>query len=373
MTAPFLDLENEFDLGDRAYLDGANHGPLPRRSRTAAERALDCKRDPATLDDADYFALPDRIRRAAAELLGAEPSDVAVATGASHGIGLVACGLDWRPGDRVVIPHGEFPANDLPWRMLREQGVVVDVVEPDELLASLRDETRVASVGHVNFATGRRLPIEKIGAACRQRGTLFVVDAAQSLGAVPFDVKQCSADVVAVAGYKWLMSPYGTGLTYVRPELVERLRVPLVNWSSIEGADDFNRLIDLEPRYRPGTARFDVPETAAFIHGSAMAESLGLLVEVGADRVLAHVSALIDRIVAGLPGEFRADSPMCPEQRSTILRVVGQDPKHTRAAHGRLRRAGVAVSLRESGLRVAPGIWNTPAHTDRFLEVLAEG
>lgn len=356
-----------FDLGDRAYLDGANHGPLPRRSLAAAQRALGWKRDPATLDDRDYFRLPDRVRRAAAALLGCRPRDVALCTGASHGIGLVASGLDWRAGDRVLIPTGEFPANRLPWLALRERGVEVDVVPPDELSGSLGPRTRVVSVGHVNFADGRRLDVEAIGAECRRRGVLLVVDVAQSLGVVPFDVAAVQPAVVAAAGYKWLLCPYGTGLTYVRPDCVGRLRPPVLNWATVEGADDFNRLVDLEVRHRPGAVRFDVPETAAFIHGMAMAAALELLGEVGVERIFEHCLRLCDRIIDGLPDPFRVASPLQPGRRSAILRLVSDDPEHTAATWKRLGDAGVAVSLREGGLRVAPGMWNDESDVDRLL------
>lgn len=369
MTDP-LDLSNEFDLRGRVYLDGANQGPMGRRAIAAVERALDWKRDPSQIDDATYFALPDRIRGAASELFGCRPQDIAVATGASHGISLVACGLDWGAGDRVVIPSGEFPANNLPWQGLRTLGVEVEVVEPGDVLTAICARTRVVSVGHVNFASGRRLDLDAIGAACEHHGALFLVDASQSAGAVSLDVSRCKASVVAIAGYKWLMSPYGTGVTYVHPAWVERLRLPTVNWATILGADDFNRLADLELRYRPGAIRFDVPETAAFIHGAAMAESLELLVEIGIDSITAHATALIDRLVAGLPPSFRVTSSLVAEERSTILRLVGQTTEVTRQAHRELREAGVTLSLREGGLRVSPGIWNTVSDIDVFLATL---
>lgn len=362
-------MKDLFDLGERAYLDGANHGPMPRRALDAARHALEWKRDPATLDDALYFALPDRVRRAGAALIGCAPEDVAVVTGASHGISLVACGLDWRPGDRVVLPRGEFPANALPWLALRSRGVQVQPVDPDRVVDAV-EGARVVSVGHVNFATGRRFDLDAIGSACAAHGAILVVDAAQSLGAVPFDVRRCGAAVVAVAGYKWLMSPYGTGLTYVHPDHVERFRLPTFNWATIVGADDFNRLVDLEPVHRPGAIRFDVPETAAFIHGAAMAESLELILEAGVDSIYRHALGLLDRMVAGLPAAFRVDSDLEPARRSTILRIVGPDPEATRRAHARMVKAGVAVSLREGGLRVAPGIWADEGDVDRFLEVL---
>lgn len=361
-----------FDLGDRLYLDGANHGPLPRASRRAAERALEWKSDPATLDDRDYFALPDRIRAAAAALLGCAASSVALGTGASHGISLVACGLDWRSGDRIVIPQGEFPANHLPWMALRARGVRVEVVDPERLADAVVPGTRVVSVGHVNFATGRRLDLAAIGEACRRCGALFIVDAAQSLGIVPLDVETCHADVVAAAGYKWLMSPYGTGFTYVRPGRETELRPPHFNWASIEGADDFGKLVGLEPRFRAGAARFDVPEAASFVNGMALATSLELLAEVGVEPLFRHSLAVADAIAADLPRGFRVDSPMEGSTRSGILRLVAEDPASTPAVHARLRAARVAVSLREAGLRLGAGLWNGDDDAGRFCRALEQ-
>ncbi|HJO04377.1 MAG TPA: aminotransferase class V-fold PLP-dependent enzyme [Acidobacteriota bacterium] len=371
MTA-LLDLSNEFDLRGRIYLDGASQGPMARRAIAAAERALDWKRDPSGLNDREYFALPDRIRGAASELLGCCPQDIAVATGASHGISLVACGLDWRADDHVVVPTGEFPANNLPWLGLRALGVEVEFVDPDDVSEAICPRTRAVSVGHVNFATGRRLDLDDIGAACERHDALFLVDASQSAGAIPLDVVRCKATVVAIAGYKWLMSPYGTGITYVHPEWVGQFRLPAFNWATIVGADDFNRLADLVPQHRPGAIRFDVPETAAFIHGAAMAESLELLVETGVDAVNAHATCLLDRLIAGLPDSFRIASPLAPGQRSTIMRLVGRRADLTLEAHARLREAGVGVSLREGGLRVAPGIWNAERDIDVFLASLSD-
>lgn len=370
-SAPTLRYRDRFDLGDRLYLDGANHGPLPRASRRAAERALGWKSDPATLDDREYFALPDRIRRVASALLGCAPASVAVGTGASHGIGLVACGLDWQAGDRVVIPRGEFPANHLPWLALRERGVRVDIVDPEHLLEAITPGTRAVAVGHVNFATGRRLDLASLGEACERHEAIFVVDAAQSLGIVPFDVDECRATVVAGAGYKWLMSPYGTGITYVRPGHEGRFRLPFFNWASIEGASDFGSLVGLAPRFRSGAVRFDVPEAAAFVQGMAMAESLELLASVGVANVLRHSISLADAILADLPAGYRGDSPMEPAERSGIVRLVGPAPGAAADVHARLRQMGVAVSLREGGLRVAPGLWNEPEDAGHFLESLA--
>jgi len=369
-VSSILDLSHQFELGDRAYLDGAAHGPMPRRSLAAARSALDLKRDPSALEDAEYFRLPDRIRAASAGLLHCAPESIAVATGASHGISLVACGLDWEPGDHVVVPTGSFPAIALPWRDLARRGVDVDFVQPDAVVDTIRADTRVVAVGHVNFATGRRLDLTAIGARCGEVGALFLVDASQSLGVVPVDVIRCGAAVVAVAGYKWLLSPYGTGVTYVQPDWVERLRLATFNWTTIVGADDFNKLADLEPRQRPGAIRFDAPETAAFIHGCALAESLEFLGEIGVEAINHHVTALLDRLFDGLPKTTAVESSLVAAHRSSIARLVPEG--NVRAMYAALYSAGIKVSLREGGLRVAPGVWNTVEDIDRLLAVLRE-
>lgn len=370
--------KNDFDLGDTVYLNGANHGPFPRRTIAAVLEALEWKRDPSLIDDSVYFSLPDRIRAAAAPFLGAGPDEIAITSGASTGVSLVAQGLDWQPGDHVVVPAGEFPANYLPWAALRSRGVEVTRVRPGDgedaarIATALRPATRVVSVGHVNFASGYRIDLDAVGEVCRDHGVLLVVDASQSLCAVPLDVDSCGAAVVAAAGYKWMCSPYGTGLLWVRPDLVERFALPVVNWESVRGADDFNALTELELDYRQGAARFDMPEAAAFLNGMAMAASLEFLGEIGAATIHAHATALLDRILQSLPSGFRPDSDLDPGRRSTIVRLVGPRPASTRDAWERCREAGISVSLREDGIRVSPGVWNSTADADRLAEILGE-
>ncbi|MFQ5744062.1 MAG: aminotransferase class V-fold PLP-dependent enzyme [Acidobacteriota bacterium] len=369
--------KEHFRLGDRVYLNGANHGPFPAVAIEAVQEALAWKRDPSLVDDAVYFDLPERVRRAAAPFFGCEPHEIAVVTGASTGINLVVSGLDWRRGDQVVIPGGEFPANYLPWYSLRARGIEVTIVESgdgltvEDIAAALRPTTRVVAVGHVNFATGYQLDINAIGELCADRGIVYVVDASQSLGAVPLDARRCRATVVTSAGYKWLCSPYGTGLFYVQPEWVERLAAPIVNWEAVVGAEDFNKLTDLRLDYRTGARRYDAPETASFLNGMPMAASLEFLGEIGPQRIFDYVGGLLDRLIRDLPESFRTDSAVEPRCRSTILRLVAADPGRTRAAYDRCLATGITVSLRESGIRVSPGVWNAPEDIDHLLDVLA--
>jgi len=371
--------KDHFELGETAYLNGANHGPFPRVASAAVGEALGWKRDPSTIDDRIYFELPDRVRRAAAPFFGCEPSELALTTGASAGVALVAEGLQWRNGDEVIVPAGEFPANYLPWRALQKRGVELTLlpagrpVTPDLIEAAISPRTRAVAVALVNFATGFRADVEAIGAICRAHDVAFVVDASQGVCSVPFDARRSGASVVAAAGYKWMLSPYGTGVLYVDPEWIERLPVPVVNWTTVVGADDFNNLTGLEVDFRPGAIRWDVPETASFLNCMPMAASLEFLGAIGIERISAHTMAMIDRLVDGLPSAFRADSSLDDGRRSAIFRIVADDPSRTREAYERCLAAGLSLSLREEGIRVSPGVWNDEQDIDRLLEQLDRG
>lgn len=370
--------KGQFDLRARVYLDGATQGPIPRVAIEAVGEALELKRDPSGLDDSLYFTLPDRIRAAAAPFFACDPHEIAVSTGASAGVGLLAHGIDWNEGDHVVVPSGEFPAVYLPWLALRAQGVEVGVVasaggiSAADVEAALRPRTRAVAMSFVNFATGFRADVEAIGELCADRGIAYVVDASQGLAAVPLDVRRCKATIVAAAGYKWMCSPYGTGVFYVHPDWVERLPVPVVNWESVAGAEDFNKLTDLEVDYRPGAVRWDSPETAAFLNGMPMAAALEFLGDIGVERIFEHSTGLLDSLLNNLPDGFRPDSSLEPEHRSTILRIVADDPERTLRAYDRCVAAGISVGLREGGIRVSPGVWNDTADIEQLLDQIRD-
>jgi selenocysteine lyase/cysteine desulfurase len=168
-----------------------------------------------------------------------------------------------------------------------------------------------------------------------------------------------------------MLSPYGTGIFYVDPAWVNRLPVRFVNWATVAGADDFNKMTELEIKFRPGAARWDAPETASFLNCNPMVAALEFLGEIGIEKVFAHTRSLIDRLIDGLPTGFRVESSLDDEHRSSIFRVVGDDPERTRAAYQRCLRANVSVSMRESGIRVSPGVWNSEGDIDRLLEQLS--
>jgi len=365
--------------GDAIYLNNASTGPLPVRTVAAVYAFTRARAEPYRMTEALQFGTLDRSRELCARLIGAEPRQIALMVNTSYGLNLAARALPLRAGDVVLSFDREFPANVYPWMaMQRAAGVELRLVPcrpdrtPDEdaLLAMLDtdDRVRVVSVSWVSFATGYRVDLERIGAACRERGVYFVVDAIQGVGATTLDVRKCQVDLLACGAQKWLMSPWGTGFVYVRDGLVDALEPNAVGWMSVRGSDDFSRLVDYDFTYRDDARRFEVI-TLPFQEFAGLNASLELLLELGPAAVEAHVRALGDRVLrwAAERDDVALVTPAHPARRAGIVSVAPADPV---AASARLTAAGVSHSLREGAIRLSPHCYNTADEVDAALAAL---
>jgi selenocysteine lyase/cysteine desulfurase len=365
------------DFGGRVYLDCAAQGPFPRETTEEVRRALRLKEHPEEIPETLCQELPDRARAAIARLLGCNPANIALGSGASHGINIAARGLPLKNGDEVLIPQGEFPANLFPWVGLREEGIDVRMVAPSkpgrivtaqDLIDAIGPRTRAVSVSLVAFASGYKVDLQAIGDACRARDLFLVVDGAQGVGAVDFRVADHAIDILAVSGYKWLLGPYGTGFTYVNPRSLERLRLTAVNWQTVEGADQPARRSPYEMKFRDGARRFDIPETASFLNVSALAASVEFVNRVRVSTIEAHARRLLDVLLRGVGRtRLRVVSDLTAARRSTILGLEAPAIEDTRAIYRRVRQKGIVVSLRDNLIRVSPNIYNSAEDIDRFL------
>ena len=385
-NSPAYDLDalrrNEFPWaarGDAIYLNNASTGPLPSRTVAALDAFTRTRAEPFRMTDALQFGTLDRSRELCARLVGAEARQIALMVNTTYGINLAARSLPLAAGDVVLTFDREFPANVYPWMALaRAKGVELRLVPcrpdrtPDEdaLLAMLDAEARVrvVTLSWVSFATGYRVDLERIGAACRARGVYFVVDAIQGVGAAALDVKRCGVDILACGAQKWLMSPWGTGFVYVREELVTELEPSVVGWMSVRGSDDFSRLVEYDFTYRDDARRFEVI-TLPFQDFAGLNASLELMFELGPAAAEAQVGALASRIVrwAEERDDVRLVTPAHPSRRAGIVAVAPRDPA---AASARLTAAGVSHSLREGSIRLSPHCYNTAEEVDAALEVL---
>ncbi len=358
------------------YLNAASVGPLPERTRLALE-AFNAKRTaPHLLPDRELFAVLAAARAAAAQLLGAAPEEIALTPNTTTGLNVAAGSLPLRPRDVVLLSDREFPANVYPWLARRRHGVVVERAPvtargfPDEdfLLQRLRDPAvRVLAVSMVQFSNGYRADLARLGAACRENGTYLVVDGIQGLGAIPLDAARAQVDVLAAGGQKWLLGPWGSGLCYVRRELIGALEPPVVGWMSYEGMDDFTNLLRYGDRLVGDGRRFEVASLATQDH-LGLTTSLGLLLELGIEPIGQYLRSLGEPLLAWAAERGVAVvSPTDPVHRSQIVCLAPPDAKE---AHRRLKQAGIVCAFREGAIRVAPHCYNTPDEIEKVIDVL---
>ncbi len=363
--------------GEAIYLNHASTGALPERSVRTINDWTRRRAEPWRIGESESFAMLAQGRQRLARLVGADAGEIALMPNTGVGINLAAFALPLQPGDVVLTPDLEFPANVYPWMTLAaRRGVIYrrvpcagGVVDEARLLRELEDPAvKVLALSWVGFATGARVDLAALGRACRARGVWFVVDAIQGLGVVPLDLGQCPVDILSCGAQKWLLSPWGTGFTYVRRELLQRLDPQVVGWVAVQGSDDFTRLLDYDLTWRDDARRFELL-TLGYQDFAGMNESLALLLELGPAQVAAHVERLVSRIVDWAAGQPAVElvTPAEPARRAGIVSLRLPDPP---AAAARLREAKVAFSLREGSIRLSPHCYTNDDDIDRALAAL---
>ncbi len=369
-----------FEFDDVIFLNAAGQGPLPRVSVRAVQAALEWKKYPHRLSDETYFELPDRVRALVARLIGGQPEEVALTTGASGGLAAVAAGIGWKPEDEVLIGEVEFPAHFATWMPLDAAGRLrVEVVSPrgrflsaDDFLARIGPRTRLVSTSLVRFDDGTRLDAARLAQACHSVGAYLLLDVSQCAGAMPLDVRSLGCDFLVSAGYKWLLSPYGTGFFWARRDLIEQMRVGPFYWMALEGAREFHSLPLRSWKLARGARRWDSPETASFFNLAAMEASLEFLLRAGMETIWEHNRRLIAEMVERLPlDRCVLASPHDADERGPYACIAARSSEKTAALYEKLRAANVIVSLRENALRIAPHLYNTERDIDRLLVIAA--
>ncbi len=364
------------ERGDAVYLNNASTGALPARTVRATADFHALRAEPWRLTDDAQFAILRRTRELCATLIGAGADEIACMANTTYGVNVAARCLPLKSGDVVLTFDREFPANIYPWMALAKRGVTLERIPtrdklPDEdaLIAALDGKNvRAVAIGWVNFATGYKADLARIGRACRERGIYFVVDAMQGLGAATLDARACQIDILACGGQKWLLSPWGSGFVYVRRELVQQLEPEAVGWMAMRASEDFTRLVDYEFAYHDDARRFEVI-TVPFQDFAGFNASLGMMVELGLKNIEAHDAALVGQAVewAQSRRDMKLVTPVDPARRAGIVSIAPPDPA---ATSERLKQAKIIHSLREGAIRLSPHCYNTASEIARALEVL---
>ncbi len=374
-----IDCQRElFDIPeDVAYFNCAYMSPLPRRSVEAGERGLRRKTRPWEIRPPHFFDESERAREVFAQLIGAQPGDVAIVPSVSYGIDVAAANVAISRGDRIVVLEEQFPSNVYPWRRLAQarDAQIVTVARPEDydwtprVLDAMGPASAVVALPAVHWTDGSRIDLVAVGRRCREIGAQLVLDITQSLGAAPFAVSDIQPDWLACATYKWLLGPYSLGFLYASPAAQDR--APIENgWIAREGSQDFAGLVRYRDEFDSGARRYDVGERANFALLPAAITSLEQIDEWGVDGIAASLESVTDRIASEVA---RLDLvPVPRERREAHLMGVRFPSGLPDGLVERFAERRVYVSIRGDSVRIAPHLFNNERDVDRLLEVLAD-
>ncbi len=366
-------VRREFPIVERCiYLNHAAVGPISHRVRQAMMARNDLHME--QVDRASELAAPiyRKGRVLAARLVGARPERIAYVQNTSHGLSLVADGINWREGDNVVVPAEEFPSNYLVWKTLESKGVLLrhwPLVEgrltTDGLQGLVDARTQVVAVSQVQFDNGFKCELAAIGEVCQSHDALLVVDGTQSVGAMAIDIAASGVDALIVSAHKWMLGPLGIGFMALSDRAFERIEVHFVGWLSVNEPFRFRRDLDLLPtaeRFEPGT------ENGAGIYG--LTARLEEIEEIGLETIEGRILALNDGLAEAVRKMgYVIASPWDTCERSGILTF-----KHPTIASEtllqRLDEAGIRASLRSGKIRISPHYYNSEAEMEETARTL---
>jgi selenocysteine lyase/cysteine desulfurase len=362
-------LRADFPVTERtAYLNSAGAGPVPRG---VLEAASEFYRE--TLESGDrlweeWLSRRERARQRVARLINAEPDEIAFTTNTSTGMNLIVDALEG--AGEVVSCELEFPVSTIPWM---HRGVRVHLVEAvdgelrtEDVLGATGERANIICLSHVQYSNGFRTDLAALGES-KGRNT-FVVNASQSAGVFPIDVKRMRIDALCSTGHKWMLGGYGSGFVYLSRELLERTRPRAISWMSVEDPfamrnDSYRMRTDAAGRAEQGCPHF----AGIFALGAAAEYLLG----IGADEIERRALELNRLLTQSLTAAgWRVLSPLASEAaRSAETLVEAEDPRRV-VRH--LARSGVAVTIKPQGFRVATHFFNNEEDIERLVKALGE-
>lgn len=375
VTPPLAHYRAEFPVFDRQiYLNTCSLGALSRRSRARVQAFLDewDSRGAAAWYDVWWAAL-DELRRCYAAVINSSAGEIALHAAVSTATGVLASALDYRARPKVVTTVLDFPTVAYQWLAKRPLGVEVTVLESpdgvtvplDSFADAIDDRTALVATSHVFFTSGCILDIKRVAELAHARGALCYVDAYQSVGQVPVDVRATGVDFLTAGGLKWLLGGPGIVFLYVRDALAQRLRPTVTGWFAHEQQFRFDpRGLDFH-----GDARRFEQGTPALAAVHAQLGGLELLAEIGLDSVFATVRDLTEDLIARASrAELRPKIAPEPSQRSAIVMIPAADPA---VEVRRLAAAGVIADARPGHVRLSPFFYNVPEDHERAIDVLS--
>lgn len=357
------------------YLNSAAVAPLPQISAEAVNRQLRDVSENGTINFAEWIRTKQRCREIVAEMLKVRSEQIAFMRNTSDGFSCVANGLEWAEGDNIVTFEREFPANFYAWRRIRDTfGVELRLcperegrIDLDEFINLIDSNTKLVSISAVQFASGFKADLERIGRAARAVDALFAVDIIQAFGVMPFDLEAQFVDIACGASHKWLFSPEGCGIFYLSDRARQRIEPTLVGWISVEEPWDFE---DTEQKWKPNAMAWE-SGTGGISLFYGLEQSLKILCEIGAENSRKYLLGLTDHLCDLLQNkDYAIVSSRETSEKSQIVCIKPKENQSSNELAATLEKEKIIVSPRGERIRIAPHIFNNRADIERLIEFL---
>lgn len=372
-----MDCQKElFEIPDGVtYLNAAYMGPMLKTAADIGEQALRKKMSPWALPISDFFDHPNKFYELSAKMIDANPSDIAIVPSVSYGTAIAAKNLKVEAGQNIIVMADQFPSNVYGWRDLASENNAEIITVPwpgngdwtSAILDAINEKTALVATANAHWTNGSYIDLVAVGEKARAVGAALVLDLTQSLGVVPFSVKDVDPDYMIAGSYKWLLGPYSFGMLYVAPR--NQGGKPIEeSWITRKGAEDFSRLVDYKEDYEDGARRFDMGEKSNFINVPIANEAMEVLLGFGVEEIATYLKGLTDYIAE----RARAIGLNVADDAFRVPNLIGINfadgvPEGLPAI---LAENKVYVSIRGNSIRVAPHIYNDKADVDRLFEVL---
>jgi len=352
------------------YLNHAAISPISTPVVEAINSALSGR----SAGDIDTFQMmldnKSKLKNNISRLIHTNPANIAIIGNTSEGFNWLVNGLSWQKGDRILLVKDEFPSNVYPFLNLKSQGVEIDFVPTrrgmiyfDDIEKCITSRTRLLSISFVEFFSGFRNDLEKIGQLCESKDILFSVDGIQGLGAIPMDVSAAKIDFLSNGGHKWLMSPMGCGFMYVRPELRENLKPAFAGWLSVKDSWNFT---DYNLDFLDDSRRFEIG-TPNFLGIVGAQAATKLLVKAGPENIFPHILSLGDQLIDNLEKiGMRYQGSQEKAHRSGIYTFKAD---RVEELFNYLKNNQVHTALRLDAVRISPHFYNQSEEIARVIDL----
>jgi len=364
---------------DVTFLNCAFMSPMLQEVEAMGIAGIQKRRLPADITKADFFEKPHQVRVAFAELIGcSQPNRISILPSVSYGMSTVANNIRFSRGDELVVLEEQFPSNIYPWMKLSEEkGLNIKTVLPpvasqdrgriwnQRILEAITPRTRVVAMGYIHWADGTLFDLVEIRKRTREVEALLIIDGTQSVGALPFEVKEIDPDALICAAYKWLMGPYSMALGYFGSYFDNGQPIE-ENWKNRLNSENFANLVNYQPQYQPLALRYDVGEASNFILIPMLLAALSQIRTWDIPAIQHYCQQLTKPYLNQLVDEgFIIEDDAYRAAHLFGIRI----PPHINLSSltERFQQAHIHVSVRGNAIRVSPHLYNTEKDLQHFI------